>query len=120
LNTNEGRAAFWAESAVERDGHIHFDFINGMRTSSRILEREPGQRFSIDYFGAVATFELDSDGEGGTDVTLTHDGVDPAEWHEVYAGWLNVLFPLKAYVAFAVDLKSHDPNRTWNKGYVDQ
>ena len=120
LNTNEGRASFWAESAVERDGVIHFEFINGMSTSSRIIEREPERRFSIDYFGAVAAFDLEADGKGGTDVTLTHTGVDSAEWHEVYAGWLNVLFPLKAYVAFGVDLRNHDPKRTWEKGYVDQ
>ena len=30
LNTDDGRASFWAESAVERDGYIHFEFINGM------------------------------------------------------------------------------------------
>lgn len=120
LNTNEGRASFWAESAVERDGVIHFEFINGTKTSSRILDRESGKRFSIDYFGAVATFELEPDGKDGTVVALTHRGVDFEEWHEVYAGWLNVLFPLKAHVAFAVDLRNHDPKRTWEEGYVDQ
>ncbi len=30
LATDEGRARFWAESAVERNGHIDFEFINGM------------------------------------------------------------------------------------------
>lgn len=77
-------------------------------------------RFSIDYFDAVATFELAPDGRGGTDVTLTHTDVPASEWQEVHAGWLNVLFPLKAAVAFGVDLRSHDPNRISQDGYIDQ
>ena len=120
LNTDEGRASFWAESAIERDGVIYFEFINDMRYQSRVLARESGKRFSIDYFGAVATFELEPDGAGGTDVTLTHDGVAAASWNEVHAGWLNVLFPLKAQLAFGVDLRSHDRERLWDDGYVDQ
>ena len=120
LNTDEGRASFWAESAVERDGVIYFNFINGMSYQSRILDRAAPERFSIDYFGAVATFELESDGAGGTDVTLTHDGVAADSWNEVHAGWLNVLFPLKAWLAHGVDLRSHDPQRLWDDGYVDQ
>ena len=42
------------------------------------------------------------------------------EWHEVHAGWLNVLLPLKAWIAHGVDLRNHDPGRTWAQGYVDQ
>ena len=120
LNSDEGRASFWAQSAIEHDGHIHFEFVNGMSYRSRVLEREPSKRFSIDYFGAVATFELEPDGAGGTDVTLTHDGVDAESWTEVHAGWLNVLFPLKAWLAHGVDLRNHDPKRLWDDGYVDQ
>ena len=43
-----------------------------------------------------------------------------AEWHDVHAGWLNVLFPLKAMLAFGVDLRNHDPSRSWDQGYADQ
>jgi hypothetical protein len=46
--------------------------------------------------------------------------VEGDAWHEVHAGWLNVLFPLKAYVAHGVDLRNHDPRRTWDEGYADQ
>jgi len=31
LSTDYGRARFWAESAVEKDGVIHFIFPNGQR-----------------------------------------------------------------------------------------
>ena len=85
-----------------------------------MLEREAPKRLSIDYFGAVATFALTSDGEGGTDVTLTHEGVEAESWTEVHAGWLNVLFPLKAWLVHGVDLRNHDPARLWDDGYADQ
>lgn len=120
LATEEGRAAFWAESAPEVDGDIEFRFVNGVATRSRILERDPPRLFAIDYFGAVARFELASDGAGGTDLLLTQTGVPAAEWNEVHAGWLNVLFPLKAWLAHGVDLRNHDARRSWDEGYADQ
>jgi uncharacterized protein YndB with AHSA1/START domain len=120
LATDAGRAAFWAESAVEVDGAIEFRFADGRTTRSRILQREPPRLFVLDYMGAVARFDLAPDGEGGTDLLLTHAGVPAFEWHEVHAGWLNVLFPLKAWLAHGVDLRNHDPARSWDGGYADQ
>jgi uncharacterized protein YndB with AHSA1/START domain len=120
LNSDQGRAKFWAESAVEVEGHIEFRFVNGHECRSRILERRAPRVLAIDYFGAPARFELTADGKGGTDLLLTQDGVAEDEWNEVHAGWLNVLFPLKAWVAHGVDLRSHDPTRSWNQGYADQ
>ena len=120
LDSDGGRASFWAESAIEADGHIEFRFASGDTTRSRVLERRPPYIFAIDYFGAVARFELAADGTGGTDLTLTHDGIPDEEWTDVHAGWLNVLFPLKAWVAHGVDLRNHDRRRTWEQGYADQ
>lgn len=120
LDSDEGRAAFWAESAREVEGVIHFAFVNGMRYESRILERRRDEVFAVDYFGGEARFELAPDGRGGTDLTLTHRGVSVEDWNEVHAGWLNVLFPLKAWLAFGVDLRNHDPDRLWDDGFADQ
>jgi uncharacterized protein YndB with AHSA1/START domain len=120
LDTDRGRASFWAESAVEVDAHIEFRFINGYAYRSRLLERRPPHVLAIEYFGGVARFELTADGKGGTDLLLTHDGVAAEDWNEVHAGWLNVLFPLKAWVAHGVDLRNHDPTRSWDRGYADQ
>jgi uncharacterized protein YndB with AHSA1/START domain len=120
IASDEGRASFWAESAIERDGAVEFTFVNGYRTRSPIVRREPPRVFALDYIGAVARFELTPDGRGGTDLLLTHDGVPLSEWNEVHAGWLNVLFPLKAWLAFGVDLRNHDPARNWDAGYADQ
>jgi hypothetical protein len=53
-------------------------------------------------------------------IFLTHDGVAPEEWNEVHAGWLNALFPLKAWIVHGVDLRNHDPARAWEQGYADQ
>lgn len=120
LDSDVGRAAFWAESAVERDGHIEFRFINGDAYKGRVLERRSSDLFAIEYFSGPARFELSPDGGGGTDLLLTHEGVAPEEWNEVHAGWLNVLFPLKAWLTHRVDLRNHDPARSWDQGYADQ
>lgn len=117
---DEGRRGFWAESAEEADGYVHFRFINGPSYESKILLRDPPKVLAIDYFGAEARFELTSDGSGGTDLLLRHEGVGREVWQEVHAGWLNVLFPLKAFVVHGVDLRNHDVTRTWDNGYVDQ
>lgn len=119
LASDEGRAAFWADEAAERDGVIHFVFSNGVEHESRVLAREPPRLFSIEYFGGKAAFTLAPDGCFGCDLTLLHTGVPEDEWIETHAGWLNVLFPLKAYVAFGVDLRNHDGERPWNDGYAD-
>jgi hypothetical protein len=120
LDSDQGRASFWAESAVERDGEIEFRFINGYSCRSTILERRPPLLFSIQYMGGPARFELAPDGAGGTDLLLTHEKIEAGVWNEVHAGWLNVLFPLKAWVAHGMDLRNHDPERSWDQGYADQ
>lgn len=120
LATDEGRARFWAESAKESDGAVQFEFINGMRTTGRILVREPPGRIVFEYFGSVAAFSLEDDGDGGTDLVLTNTGVHRDDYDDVLPGWLNVLLPLKAAVDFGVDLRNHDPRRTWDRRFVDQ
>lgn len=120
LDSSQGRASFWAESAVEVDGQIEFRFINGHTCTSKILERRPPSLLTIDYMGGPARFELASDGQGGTELVLTHENMGHEEWIEVHAGWLNVLFPLKAWVVHGVDLRNHDAERSWDRGYADQ
>jgi hypothetical protein len=66
----------------------------------------------------AARFELASDEERGTDLTLVHDVED--RWHaEVNAGWVSVLMALKAAADHGVDLRNHDADRTWWQGYCD-
>ena len=120
LNSDEGRASFWAESAVQQGDYIEFQFINGYTYKSKVIERQSPHVFAIEYIGGPARFEMTSDGLGGTDLLLTHTGVNPNEWNEVHAGWLNVLFPLKAWLIHGVDLRNHDPQRSWDQGYADQ
>jgi hypothetical protein len=84
-----------------------------------VLEREPPGIFALEYIGGPARFELTPDGAGGTDLLLTQHGIGPGEWHEVHAGWLNVLFPLKAWLLRGVDLRNHDSTRSWDTGYAD-
>jgi uncharacterized protein YndB with AHSA1/START domain len=120
LSTNKGRASFWAESALEQDGVIHFVFPNQAEWKGRILENKPPHRFKVEYYGgSITTFGLMPDGLGGTDLTLMDEGIPTEDRSEVVAGWVSVLMALKANVDFGVDLRNHDPERTWNEGYVE-
>jgi uncharacterized protein YndB with AHSA1/START domain len=120
LATDDGRTRFWAESAVERDGAITFVFPDGQTWRGAILANEPPHRFAVVYFGgSTTTFELSDDGAGGTDLRLTDTGVAPADRLETTAGWVSVLLALKAAVDFGVDLRNHDPHRTWAQGFAD-
>ena len=115
-----GRGSFWALSADEEGGVIHFRFANGQQLESRVLERVPSTRYRITYFGgSLVTFQLEADARGGTDLTLIEEGAPPAEEEQDRAGWVSVLLLLKAAADFGIDLRSHDPMRTWDHGFVD-
>ena len=115
-----GRARFRAESAEESGGSIHFVFRDGSRWVSPILRSEPSRRFSLSYVeGSVATFELESAGDGGTELALTESGVPSHALLDNHAGWISVLLNLKAVADFGVDLRNGDPRRGWGEGYVD-
>jgi hypothetical protein len=116
LATDDGRAAFWAESARERDGVIEFEFPGELGWRARILAREPSARFAVRYYGDTdVEFRLADDGNGGCDLVLTDTSDDP----ETLAGWVSVLLALKAAADFGIDLRNHDRARTWSAGYVD-
>ena len=119
LATDEGRASFWAESASQEGNEIFFRFPNGEMLRSRVLESQPPERIVLTYFsGSVVTFEL-TRSDGGTDLTLSESGVPEHEVTENRAGWISVLLNLKARVDFGIDLRNHDPRRTWTDGYID-
>jgi uncharacterized protein YndB with AHSA1/START domain len=120
LATDAGRARFWAEAAVEAEGDIHFVFPNGATWRGRVLAAEPPGRFSLVYYGgSTTTFTLAGDGQGGTELALADEGVLEADYAEVLAGWVSVLLALKAAADFGVDLRNHDPARTWDQGYAE-
>ena len=120
LDSADGRAHFWAESAVETPDGIAFRFSGGYTVTCPILERRPPEVWALDYISGPARFNLTPDGKGGTDLLLTQTGVGPEKWNEVHAGWLNVLFPLKVWVVHGIDIRNHDPERSWDQGYADQ
>ena len=120
LATDAGRAAFWAESAVETEGVIEFHFSNGMRLRSDVLAAEPPDTFSVTYFsGTRVLFSLSPASGGGTDLTLTETGVGESWYADQRAGWVTVLLTLKAAVDFSIDLRNPHPELDWAHGYVD-
>jgi uncharacterized protein YndB with AHSA1/START domain len=120
LTTSEGRRRFWAESAEETDTVIHFIVPGKLESKGRILERLPGKRFVTEYFGWTVAFDLEPDSAGsGTDLQMTCTSFPPADRTEIIAGWVSVLMTMKAAVDFDVDLRNHDPDRSWWDGYAD-
>jgi uncharacterized protein YndB with AHSA1/START domain len=120
LATDAGRARFWAESAVESDGRIEWRWPGGFHARTRLIETAPPHRYAVEYYGGSrVTFILADDGAGGTDLTLTDEGVADTDWAEVNAGWVSVLMALKAAADHGIDLRNHDESRTWTQGYAD-
>jgi uncharacterized protein YndB with AHSA1/START domain len=121
LATDAGRARFWAESTEESAGGLVWHLLNEpRRIEGRVLERVPGRKVQFEYFaGSTALFALEPDGKGGTDLTLEAGNVDQRIRSEMTAGWVTVLMALKAATDFGIDLRNHDPERTWDQGFVD-
>ena len=120
LASNDGRAQFWAESAMELEKHVHFVFPNGQIWRGKILDSQPGKLFQVEYSGgSKATFRLSGDGKAGTVLEFDNEGVPEAGRAEAIAAWVSMLMALKAAVDFGIDLRNHDDNFTWDKGFVD-
>ncbi len=120
LSTDDGRASFWAESAIEKHGTIDFIFPNGQRWKGNIIEQLRPRRYTLEYIGGTITsFDLEDDGSGGSLLTLRDAGVRAEDWEEVMAGWVSVLMALKAAVDFGVDLRNHDARYNWEEGFVE-
>lgn len=119
LSTPLGRSRFWADSAKEADGVIHF-VLPGDRTDDSRIEQAVKERvYAVHHLGRLLTFTLIPDEEtNGTNLTLSYDSPDdPALAATESATWVALLLRLKASVDFGVDLRNHDPSRT--TGYAD-
>lgn len=111
---------FWCERAeVLPDGSFRQHFIDGTVARCIVEHTTADAQIRFRYFDSQVDIHLERRG-GGTDLTLIASGVAPHEWQDVHAGWLNVLLPFKAWVDFGVDLRNHDPQRTWAQRYADQ
>jgi uncharacterized protein YndB with AHSA1/START domain len=119
LATDQGRRGYWAESADETNGTIHYVFHDGLENTGAVLERVPGERFVVEYFHMRVRFDLADDGDGGTDMQMRCSMVPAEEKTEITAGWVSWLMAMKAWVDFGVDLRNHDPARSWFTGFVD-
>ena len=111
---------FWCErSEVLPDGSFRQHFIDGTVACCAVEGTNSPVHVRFRYFTTRVDVHLERRGDG-TDLTLRVCDVAPDEWNDVHAGWLNVLLPFKAWVDFGVDLRNHDPGRTWGQRYVDQ
>lgn len=119
IATDAGREKFWAEESRETDGVISFRFPNGQTDEAPIVKSDPPRLFELSYFGMRTRFEFAAADDGGCDLTLTADCRDPGDRADMRAGWVSVLMNLKAVADHGVDLRNHDPARSWDEGYAD-
>ena len=120
LVTDAGRERFWVEESRQRGEALDFRFSGGETLRCPVLEVCPPTRFRLGYFeGSELCFEL-TDTNPGTHLQLTESGLSgPDHYAENRAGWVSVLMALKARADFGVDLRNHDPRRSWAQGYPD-
>ena len=116
--TDQGRERFWAETSAAAGEGFVLGFVNGEILTVEVVEARAPERLAFRYFGgSTVLLELAPDGDGGCDLRLREEGApEPAE---NYAGWVSVLLACKAAVDLGVDLRSHDPRRSWDQGFVD-
>lgn len=120
LATAQGRSSFWAESAEEVDGMIHFVLPGGLESRGRVIEAYPDRSFAAEYLGWTVRFDLRANASGtGTDLEMTCRGVAAEDRVETIAGWVSVLMAMKAAVDHGIDLRNHDATRNWSRGYAD-
>lgn len=119
LATDNGREKYWGESARESDGVIEFQILNYPNYKSKILHKKRPSLFSLEYFGTETTFTLTATKDGGTDLSLVAKVDDEELRKEMIPGWVSVLMAMKAAVDFRVDLRNHDPERSWQQGFAD-
>ena len=120
LSTDRGRERFWVERS-ETDGDVvELTFPNGLVHVARVVATDRPRTFAIGYLGgSVASFSIESRNDGWTTLTLRDEGVPEEDQTETLAGWISVLMALKAAVDHGIDLRNHDPRRTWDQGFVD-
>ena len=118
--SDQGRERFWAERSLARRNGFELTFVDGQTLLVETLERLPPQRFAFRYFaGSRVTLLFAAAADGGCDLEMREEGVPPSEHLENYAGWVSVLLACKAAADFAIDLRSHDSERTWERRFVD-
>ena len=116
--TNAGRERFWAETSRDMETGFGLSFVNGETLDVEVVEALPPDRLVFRYFGgSTVILELAPDGSGGCDLRLREEGAP--EPVETYAGWVSVLLACKGAVDFGIDLRSRDPARSWDAGFVD-
>ena len=117
---DEGRELFWAERSTARDGGFELAFVNGQTVSVEVVEASAPEHFVFRYFGGSGvTLLFEATSDGGCDLHLREEGVPPSGHLENFAGWVSVLLACKAAADFGIDLRSHDPERSWGRRFVD-
>jgi uncharacterized protein YndB with AHSA1/START domain len=118
--TDEGRRRFWVLKTEEKGDNILWSFGPGFEGLMKVYERSRPRRFSFEFFDeSKVVFDIEPDGSGGTDLTMTNSGLPEKDIPDMIPGWVGILMNLKAVTDHSLDLRHRDPDRNWERGYVE-
>lgn len=112
------RQQYWCELSVQDGPNIAMHFSNRQKTMAQVQGVAAPKVFDLRYFDSDVSFRLEATAVG-TILTVENTGVAVDEWQAVQSGWVSVLLALKAACQFGIDLRNHDPARSWDQGFVD-
>ncbi|MBX7218957.1 MAG: hypothetical protein K1Y36_03355 [Blastocatellia bacterium] len=96
LATNQGNLCSCTTISSEGICFLEFHLPLSQPWQVRLIETTPPSRISLEYSeGSLATFDLNDDGTGGTDLTLTDFAIPAEERLDVIAKWVSVLLALQ-------------------------
>jgi len=86
----------------------------------KVDEKSRRKKFAFELLDdSKVVFDLEPDGTGGTDLTMTNSGLPERDIQDMTPGWVGILMNLEAVADHSVDLRHRDPNRSWEKGYIE-
>ncbi len=120
ISTDDGRSRFWVEKTVEKGDVIHWTFKPGVGASMKVFEKSPPRKFAFEFFDdSRVTFDVEPDGKGGTDLTMTNSNLPEKDIPDMTPGWVGILMNLKAVVDHSIDLRNLDSARSGEQGFVE-
>jgi uncharacterized protein YndB with AHSA1/START domain len=128
--TNGDEIAKWftEEAIIEprRNGRIYMMWLTGETMDDKIISIAKNRLFTIPFGDKRerVTVRFKKDGRGCIcELHQYNMGTSPKdkwEWHKGCAmGWTFFLANLKAYLEHGIDLRNHNPKRSYKKGFIN-
>jgi uncharacterized protein YndB with AHSA1/START domain len=110
----------------KKGGRFYMKFLGDVESDEKVLGIRKNSYFCFSFGKAGETVEITIKKSGkGTDCILRQFGMKTSnkakvQWHMgCRNGWVFFLTNLKSFLEKGVDLRSHDPRKSYKQGYVN-